>query len=67
MSKQELCERLALTGLDIGIYLLSLIENQEAQIYDYQVPAFAEALGVSPDWLFHGLKYTIPFRHSFFE
>ena len=67
MSAEELCAKMKHIGIDLGPYKLSLIENQEAQIFDYQVPAFTEALGVSAEWLFQGFKYEKPFSNKYLE
>ena len=67
MSKEEFCNKLESAGIHMVPYVLSLIENQEAQIFDYQMPAFAKALGISIDWLFEDLNNVKPYRRSSYE
>ena len=67
MTEAEFCDRLELAGIRIGPYQLSLIENQEAQIFDYQLLIFAKALDVPIDWLFEGLENIRPYRRSTYE
>ena len=62
-----MCARLKRIGIDTEPYVLSLMEEQEAIIYDYQVPAFAEALNVSAEWLYHDMKYVRPYQRRHFE
>ena len=58
MSKEEVCARLKRIGIDTEPYVHSLMEEQEAIIYDYQVPA---------EWLYHDMKYVRPYQRRHFE
>ena len=64
LSKEEVCARLERLGIDVVPYVLTLLENQESIIYDYQVPAYAEALNVTVEWLYRDLKNDPPFKRS---
>ena len=66
MSADELCDKLALFGISIGWYRLSLWENQEADIYDFEILALAKALDVSVESLFIGLNDP-RLRYNYFD
>jgi transcriptional regulator with XRE-family HTH domain len=55
-SQETLAEKLfEATGFEIDRGTIAKIESQGRGVYDYEVLAFAQTLGVSLDWLF-GLK-----------
>lgn len=57
MSQDFLVEQLNKVGLDISQTVLSRIENQGRELYDYEIYAFSEALNVDISDLYkHAVK-----------
>lgn len=50
-SQEQLAAKLQLAGLDTTQKAISRIENGLRVVPDYEIPFFADALGVSPLWL----------------
>ncbi len=51
LSQEQLAAKLQLEGLDITQKAVSRIETGLRVVPDYEIPFFADALGVSPLWL----------------
>ncbi len=51
MKQNELLAKLQLAGIEISIPALSLLEGQKRPVFDYELNALADALGVSVNWL----------------
>lgn len=51
LSQEELAVKLQLVGLQIGQMAVSRIETGKRLVPDYELPIFAEVLGVTTDWL----------------
>ena len=51
MKQVELLAKLQLTGIDMSIPALSLLEGQKRPVSDIELNALADILGVSVDWL----------------
>jgi len=50
-TQQELSDRLARVSVTVSRSGVAKIESGERSVYDFEVRAFAEVLGVSVDWL----------------
>jgi transcriptional regulator with XRE-family HTH domain len=52
LTQEELSEKVAnIIGAEFYTNAVSKIESNKRSVYDYEVLAFAKALGVSADWL----------------
>lgn len=51
MKQVELLAKLQLTGVDLSVPALSLLEGQKRPVSDIELNAIADVLGVSVDWL----------------
>ena len=51
MKQVELLAKLQTAGIDISSPALSLLEGQKRPVYDFELAALADVLGVSVDWL----------------
>lgn len=51
MKQVDLLAKLQLTGVDMSIPALSLLEGQKRPVSDFEVVALADILNVSVDWL----------------
>lgn len=51
LSQEQLAAKLQLSGLDITQKAISRIETGLRVVADFEIPFFADALGVSPLWL----------------
>ncbi len=51
MKQNELLAKLQLAGIEISTPALSLLEGQKRPVFDYELTALADALGVSVNWL----------------
>ena len=51
LSQEQLAAKLQLAGLDTTQHSISRIESGLRVVPDFEVPLFADALGVSPLWL----------------
>ena len=51
MNKEQLCEMLEDSGIEMYNYELYLLEAQERKVSDYELIALAKALDVSINWL----------------
>lgn len=51
LSQEQLAAKLQLAGLDITQKAISRIETGLRVVADFEIPFFADALGVSPLWL----------------
>lgn len=51
LSQEQLSAKLQLAGLEISQNPISRIETGLRVVPDYEIPFFADALGVSPLWL----------------
>ena len=51
MKQVELLAKLQISGVDISIPALSLLEGQKRPVSDFELCALADALHVSVDWL----------------
>jgi len=54
LTQEELTTRIQVKGIDIDRTMLSKIEIDSREVYDFEVKAIAEALDVSIDELFVG-------------
>ncbi|NFG24621.1 helix-turn-helix transcriptional regulator [Clostridium botulinum] len=52
LTQEELIARIQLKGLNIDRPMLSRIETDSREVYDFEVKAIAEALDISVDELF---------------
>ena len=52
LTQEELTARIQVKGIDIDRTMLSKIETDSREVYDFEVKAIAEALDVSIDELF---------------
>ncbi len=52
LTQEELTARIQLRGLNIDRPMLSKIENDSREVYDFEVKAIAEALDISVNELF---------------
>ncbi|HBJ2623028.1 helix-turn-helix domain-containing protein [Clostridium botulinum] len=52
LTQEELIVRIQLKGLNINRPMLSRIETDSREVYDFKVKAIAEALDISVDELF---------------
>ena len=51
MKQVELLAKLQTAGIDISSPALSLLEGQKRPVFDFELAALADVLGVSVDWL----------------
>jgi transcriptional regulator with XRE-family HTH domain len=51
MKQIELLAKLQVSGVDISVPSLSLLEGQKRLVTDIELKALAEIFGVSADWL----------------
>lgn len=51
MKQSELLAKLQVSGINISIPALSLLEGQKRPVTDFELCALADALHVSVDWL----------------
>lgn len=51
LSQEQLAAKLQLAGLDVTQKAISRIETGLRVVADFEIPFFADALGVSPLWL----------------
>ena len=51
MKQADLLSKLQVSGIDISMPALSLLEGQKRPVSDYELNALADILGVSIDWL----------------
>lgn len=51
MKQNELLAKLQLKGIEISSPALSLLEGQKRPVFDFELNALADVLGVSVDWL----------------
>ena len=51
LSQEQLAAKLQLAGLDVTQKAISRIETGLRVVADFELPFFADALGVSPLWL----------------
>lgn len=51
MKQNELLAKLQLAGIEISSPALSLLEGQKRPVFDFELNALADVLGVSVDWL----------------
>ena len=51
MKQIELLAKLQTAGIDISSPALSLLEGQKRPVFDFELAALADVLGVSVDWL----------------
>lgn len=51
LSQEQLAAKLQLAGLDTTQHTISRIETGLRVVADFEIPFFADALGVSPLWL----------------
>ena len=51
MRQNELLARLQTSGIEISAPALSLLEGQKRPVFDFELTALADCLGVSVDWL----------------
>ena len=51
MKQNELLAKLQLAGIEISSPALSLLEGQKRPVFDFELTALADVLGVSVDWL----------------
>ena len=51
LSQEQLAEKMQLAGLDVSQHMISRIETGLRIVPDFEIPFFADALGVSPLWL----------------
>lgn len=51
MKQVELLARLQVSGIDISVPALSLLEGQKRPVSDFELCALADTLHVSVDWL----------------
>ncbi len=51
LKQTELLSKLQTAGIDISIPALSLLEGQKRPVFDFELNALANILGVSVDWL----------------
>lgn len=51
MKQVELLAKLQLSGIDISVSALSLLEGQKRPVSDIELNALADVLDVSVDWL----------------
>ncbi len=51
MKQVELLAQLQLAGIDMSIPALSLLEGQKRPVYDFELKALGQILGVSVPWL----------------
>ena len=51
LRQNELLARLQTAGIDISAPALSLLEGQKRPVFDYELAALADCLGVSVNWL----------------
>lgn len=58
MKQKELLAKLQLAGIEISSPALSLLEGQKRPVFDFELNALADALGVSVDWLLGRTKNT---------
>lgn len=52
ITQEDLTARLNVQGIDIDRPMVTKIENQTREVYDYEIKGIAKALGVSIDELF---------------
>lgn len=52
ITQQDLAARLSIMGINLDRTAISKIESGERLVTDYELHAFARALGVTYDWLF---------------
>ncbi|MBN1061394.1 XRE family transcriptional regulator [Clostridium botulinum] len=57
LTQEELTARIQVKGLNIDRPMLSRIETNSREVYDFEVKAIAEALNVSIDELFANSIY----------
>lgn len=57
LTQEELTARIQVKGLNIDRPMLSRIETNSREVYDFEVKAIAEALNVSIDELFANNMY----------
>ncbi|MCS6103535.1 XRE family transcriptional regulator [Clostridium botulinum] len=58
LTQEELTARIQVKGLNIDRPMLSRIETNSREVYDFEVKAIAEALNVSIDELFANNLYN---------
>ena len=51
LSQEDLAVKMQLAGLQMGQMAISRIETGKRVVPDFELPVFAEALGVTTDWL----------------
>lgn len=52
LSQENLSEAVAnIIGVEVHTNVISKIESNTRSVYDFEIVAFAQALGVSTDWL----------------
>ena len=56
MSQEALAIQMQLRGLQMGQMAVSRIETGKRLVPDFELPLFAEALGVTVDWLLTGTE-----------
>lgn len=52
LTQEELTARLNIQGIDIDRPMLTKIENQSRELYDYEIYAIAKVLGIDYNELF---------------
>ena len=57
LSQEELSQRLATLGVIISTVRIMAIEQREVPVYDSEVAALAESLGVTVHWLVTGREF----------
>ena len=60
INQGTLLSRLQVRGIDISQTTLSAIEGQKRKVYDKELLAIADALGVTLETLFHPDKAGVP-------
>lgn len=51
LTQDQLSGRLARLGIQLDRATIAKIENNHRRVLDYELKAFAKALGVNPNWL----------------